>query len=131
MGRWLRRIGDFLNGCWGCKDLNKEILLTIYEKEIGKVVGRRKSGKIINISSNLGKRATVGFEPYSCVKVGAEMLTKILVLELKLYSVAVNSFSPSGSVEIEDREFGVNTERESPEGLVKPLMKLCTSKITG
>ncbi|MCK4650123.1 SDR family NAD(P)-dependent oxidoreductase [Candidatus Pacearchaeota archaeon] len=111
--------------------MNKEILLTIYEKEIGKVVGRRKSGKIINISSNLGKRATVGFEPYSCVKVGAEMLTKILVLELKLYSVAVNSFSPSGSVEIEDREFGVNTERESPEGLVKPLMKLCTSKITG
>ena len=54
----------------------------------------RRSGRIINVSSNYGSMAAVGGAAYNSSKAALNMLTKVLALEWAPYNVGVNSIGP-------------------------------------
>jgi len=54
----------------------------------------RRSGRIINVSSTSGTKATVGGSAYSASKAGLNMLTKVLATEFASYNVCVNGIGP-------------------------------------
>ena len=54
----------------------------------------RRSGRIINVSSNYGSMAAVGGAAYTSSKAALNMLTKVLALEWAPYNVGVNSIGP-------------------------------------
>lgn len=58
----------------------------------------KKGGSIINVSSVLGQKATLGQAVYSASKAGVEALTKNLALELAGQKVRVNAIAP-GSID--------------------------------
>lgn len=100
-------------------------------REVGKVMRRQRFGHIINISSKLAKVPVAGYGPYSSAKAGVEMITKILSVELKQFNVFVNALSPGESIEIKEREYGLNEKRGQPDQIINPLVKLCVTKKTG
>ena len=55
----------------------------------------RKQGKIVNISSIAGRRASPGMGIYGVAKAGVEMLTKVLASELAPFNIQVNAVAPS------------------------------------
>lgn len=64
---------------------------------------RRKSGRIINISSVVGHTGNPGQIPYTMVKAGLDAFTKSLAQELAGRDIAVNSVAP-GFIETEMTE---------------------------
>jgi len=66
-------------------------------REFGKVMMRNKKGKIINLSSVRGSRATLwgGNLGYSATKGAVDMLTKALAAEWAPYNINVNAIAPS------------------------------------
>jgi len=77
----------------------------------------RKCGKIVNISSIAGRRASPGMGVYGIAKAGIEMLTKIMAMELAAANIQVNAVAP-GMVRTEfSRPFWSN------EGLCKMIVK--------
>ena len=54
----------------------------------------RRSGRIINVSSNYGSMAAVDGAAYNSSKAALNMLTKVLALEWAPYNVGVNSIGP-------------------------------------
>ena len=66
------------------------------------LVGLKRPGRIINISSVLGFR-TIGRVPaYCAAKAGLSHLTRVLAMELARHGILVNTIAP-GYVEIKDR----------------------------
>lgn len=55
---------------------------------------RSPSGRIINVSSVLGTRPTIGAGGYCASKAGLEMLTKVSAMELGRYGILVNCVAP-------------------------------------
>jgi len=55
----------------------------------------RKQGKIVNITSIAGRRASPGMGIYGVAKAGVEMLTKVLASELAPFNIQVNAVAPS------------------------------------
>jgi len=65
-------------------------------REFGKVMIEKKSGKIINLSSVRGIRATDGGnEGYAATKGAVDMITRTLAVEWAPYGVNVNAIAPS------------------------------------
>ena len=66
-------------------------------REFGKVMVERKKGKVINLSSVRGVRATFwsGNEGYSATKAAIDMITRSLASEWAPYKINVNAIGPS------------------------------------
>lgn len=65
-------------------------------REFGKVMLEKKSGKIVNLSSVRGIRATDGGnEGYAATKGAIDMITRTLAVEWAPYGVNVNAIGPS------------------------------------
>ncbi|MFC1910146.1 SDR family NAD(P)-dependent oxidoreductase [Chloroflexota bacterium] len=66
-------------------------------REFGKVMIEKKSGKVINLSSVRGVRATSwpGNEGYSSTKAAIDMITRSLASEWAQYGINVNAIGPS------------------------------------
>jgi NAD(P)-dependent dehydrogenase (short-subunit alcohol dehydrogenase family) len=66
-------------------------------REFGKVMIERKKGKVINISSVRGARATFwgGNEGYAATKGALDMITRSLASEWAQYKINVNAIAPS------------------------------------
>lgn len=66
-------------------------------REFGKVLLAKKSGKVINLSSVRGIRATYwgGNEGYSATKASIDMITRSLASEWAPYKINVNAIAPS------------------------------------
>ncbi len=87
---------DFLVADWDSLfDINvRGTMLTC--REFGKVMIEKKSGKIINISSVRGIRATDGGnEGYAATKGAIDMITRTLAVEWAQYRINVNAIGPS------------------------------------
>lgn len=63
-------------------------------KTVGRHMADRKSGKIINIASVLGKRSAQRSSAYSASKAAIIQLTKSLAFELSPYNIKVNAIAP-------------------------------------
>jgi gluconate 5-dehydrogenase len=77
-------------------DINvKGTMLTC--REVGKVMTERKSGKVINLSSVRGVRATLwgGNEGYCATKAAVDMITRSLASEWAPYNINVNAIAPA------------------------------------
>ncbi len=66
-------------------------------REFGKVMTEKKSGKVINLSSVRGVRATAwsGNEGYAATKAAIDMITRSLASEWAQYKINVNAIGPS------------------------------------
>lgn len=66
-------------------------------REFGKVMIERKKGKVINLSSVRGARATFwgGNEGYAATKASIDMITRSLASEWAPYKINVNAIGPS------------------------------------
>jgi gluconate 5-dehydrogenase len=66
-------------------------------REFGKLMVARKKGKVINLSSVRGVRATAwaGNEGYSATKAAIDMMTRSLASEWAPYKINVNAIAPS------------------------------------
>ncbi|MEE8412982.1 MAG: glucose 1-dehydrogenase [Dehalococcoidales bacterium] len=66
-------------------------------RELGKVMVENKSGKVINLSSVRGVRATSwgGNEGYTATKAAIDMITRSLASEWAQYKINVNAIGPS------------------------------------
>ena len=67
----------------------------VCSKEAVKSMKERGGGKIINVSSIAGQRATFGLGIYCIAKAGVDMLTKVLAKELATSNIQVNAVAPS------------------------------------
>ena len=66
-------------------------------REFGKVMIERKKGKVINLSSVRGMRATLwsGNEGYAATKGAIDMITRSLASEWAPFKINVNAIAPS------------------------------------
>lgn len=66
-------------------------------REFGKVMIEKKSGKVVNLSSIRGVRATFwsGNEGYTATKAAIDMITRSLASEWAPYKINVNAIGPS------------------------------------
>ncbi|MFQ5879384.1 MAG: SDR family NAD(P)-dependent oxidoreductase, partial [Dehalococcoidia bacterium] len=66
-------------------------------REFGKVMTEKKSGKVINLSSVRGIRATLwgGNEAYCATKGAVDMITRSLASEWAPYDINVNAIAPA------------------------------------
>lgn len=66
-------------------------------REFGKIMVDKKKGKVINLSSVRGVRATswAGNEGYSATKASVDMITRSLASEWARYNINVNAIAPS------------------------------------
>lgn len=73
----------------------RSLMLTC--REFGKVMIAKKSGKVINLSSVRGIRATLweGNEGYTATKGAVDMITRSLASEWAQYNINVNAIGPS------------------------------------
>jgi NAD(P)-dependent dehydrogenase (short-subunit alcohol dehydrogenase family) len=67
----------------------------ICSKKAARIMKEQKYGRIINISSVAGRKASPGMGIYGIAKAGIEMLTRVLALELAQYNITVNAVAPS------------------------------------
>ncbi len=105
---WRRVLDVNLTGTFLCSQIVARIM-----------VERGEGGKIINISSMVGKVVGAESVAYSATKAGLIMLTQVLARELAPYKINVNCICPGGtatelgrgrSVRSEARKFGISIE---------------------
>lgn len=77
-------------------DVNVKSIMLVC-REFGKILVEKKSGKVINISSVRGARATFwgGNEAYCATKGAVDMITRSLAAEWAPYNINVNAIGPS------------------------------------
>jgi len=63
-------------------------------RKAARIMREKKQGKIVNISSLAGKKASPGMGIYGIAKAGLEMLTKVLAFELAPFNIQVNAIAP-------------------------------------
>jgi len=93
-------------------------------QEVGKIMIKQHSGKIINIGSQAGFVALPTESVYCMSKAGISHLTKCLALEWAKYNINVNAVAPTfiqtpGTVEwLEDKDFLNSVIKRIPLGRV-------------
>lgn len=100
-------------------NLKSNFLIT---KKLAKQMIRKKSGRIINISSVIGVTGNAGQSVYGMTKAAIINLTKTLSMELAAYNILVNSVAP-GFIET------AMTEKIPSEVKLKILEKISLNKI--
>lgn len=64
-------------------------------RKAAQIMKQQKKGKILNISSVAGRKASPGMGIYGIAKAGIEMLTRVLAFELAQYNIQVNAIAPA------------------------------------
>lgn len=82
-GLWQKIIDTNLNGTFLCC------------RKASAMMRAHASGKIVNISSTAGSKATPGMGIYGIAKAGVEMMTKVLASELAGFNIQVNAVAPA------------------------------------
>ncbi len=134
-GQWNKIIETNLTGAFLCS----RMAATIMKKQ--------GHGRIVNISSIAGRKASPGMGIYGIAKAGIDMLTKVLASELAPFNIQVNAVAP-GMVRTDfSKPFWSNEEIldqilktipmgriAEPKDIVHPVLFLCSdgaSYITG
>jgi len=84
-----------------------------------RIMARKRSGAIINMSSGGASRAHRGNAAYDAAKGGVEALTRAMALDLAPYGVRVNALVP-GSIDSR----GLSAEIKGPRGANIPLGRM-------
>lgn len=107
----------------------------LVSRAVAKGMAERKSGKIINISSILGKLAARNMAGYCASKAAVIQLTRVMALELVRDNVQVNALCPGYFLTEFNREF-FNSEagksvikRMIPINRVGNLEELCSTAL--
>lgn len=64
-------------------------------RRASQIMRNQNCGKIVNVSSIAGRKASPGMGIYGIAKAGIEMLTKVLASELAQFNIQVNAVAPS------------------------------------
>ncbi len=83
LAMWQKIMDTNLNGTFLCS------------RKAAIIMQEQKKGKIVNISSIAGRRASPAMGIYGIAKAGVEMLTKVLAAELAQFGIQVNTVAPS------------------------------------
>jgi len=91
----------------------------------------RRSGRIINISSTSGTKATIGGAAYNSSKAALNMLTKVLAVEWAPYNVTVNGIGPGWfETEMSQASLATPEQRKAVESLI-PMGRLTSLRDLG
>ncbi len=82
LGLWRKVLDTNLTGTYICS------------RRAAAIMRAQRSGKIINVSSVAGRKASPGMGIYGVAKAGVEMLTKVLAAELASDNIQVNAVAP-------------------------------------
>lgn len=80
---WQKIMDTNLNGTFLCS------------RKAARIMQKQNKGKIVNVSSIAGRRASPAMGIYGIAKAGVEMLTKVLAAELAQFGIQVNAVAPS------------------------------------
>jgi len=80
---WQKIMDTNLNGTFLCS------------RRAARIMQNQKKGKIVNVSSIAGHRASPAMGIYGIAKAGVEMMTKVLASELAPFGIQVNAVAPS------------------------------------
>jgi 2-deoxy-D-gluconate 3-dehydrogenase len=83
LAQWQKIMDTNLNGTFLCS------------RKAARIMQKQKKGKIVNVSSIAGRRASPAMGIYGIAKAGVEMLTKVLAAELAQFGIQVNAVAPS------------------------------------
>ena len=109
------------------KVLNVNLVGTFIMSQFAlKKMVKQKKGKIINIGSVYGIKSSDpriygnsgrnNSEVYSASKAGVIMLTKYLASHYAKYNIQINSISPGGILNNQDKRFQINYSYKTPAG---------------
>jgi NAD(P)-dependent dehydrogenase (short-subunit alcohol dehydrogenase family) len=93
----------------------------LVSRTVAQVMIKQKSGKIINVSSILGKIAARNMAGYCASKAAVIQLTRVMALELVRDNIQVNTLCPGYILTEFNRDF---FESEAGKGLVKKMIPL-------
>jgi NAD(P)-dependent dehydrogenase (short-subunit alcohol dehydrogenase family) len=93
----------------------------LVSRTVAQVMIKQKSGKIINVSSILGKIAARNMAGYCASKAAVIQLTRVMALELLRDNIQVNALCPGYILTEFNRDF---FESEAGKGLVKKMIPL-------
>jgi len=91
----VKRIEDCSLGEWNATIAGGLTSAFLCSREVVSIMKRRRSGRIINISSMVGKRPTAFRSPYAAAKMGLIGFTRSLAAELAAYEITVNAICPA------------------------------------
>lgn len=93
----------------------------LVSRAVAQVMVRQKGGKIINVSSILGKIAARNMAGYCASKAAVIQLTRVMALELARDNIQVNALCPGYVLTEFNRDFFAS---EAGKGLVKRMIPL-------
>jgi NAD(P)-dependent dehydrogenase (short-subunit alcohol dehydrogenase family) len=93
----------------------------LVSRTVAQVMIKQKSGKIINVSSILGKIAARNMAGYCASKAAVIQLTRVMALELLRDNIQVNALCPGYVLTEFNRDF---FESDAGKGLVKKMIPL-------
>lgn len=93
----------------------------LVSRAVAQVMVRQKGGKIINVSSILGKIAARNMAGYCASKAAVIQLTRVMALELMRDNIQVNALCPGYVLTEFNRDFFAS---EAGKGLVKRMIPL-------
>ena len=94
------RLEDLPRAEWDAMIATNLTGVFLFSQAVGRVMIRRQSGKIVNVTSVAGRSGSRGMAAYAAAKAGAAVLTLSLGAEWAKHGITVNAVAP-GPVETE------------------------------